>query len=73
MVAIEALEAKSLENKIFLLLSFILFSFMLILGVSLIYNYQNKEKNIKNELLNKNHSKITRLIIEELGLCCMNR
>lgn len=67
MIAIEALETKSLENKVFLLLFSILFSFMLILGASLIYNYQDKERNIKNELLNKNHSKITRLIIEELA------
>ncbi len=67
MIAIEELEVKSLENKIFLFLFLILSFLMVIIGVSLIYHYQNTEKKVKYELLNKNYSKITRLTIEELA------
>jgi len=67
MIAIEELEVKSLENKMFLFLFLISSFLMIIIGLNLIYHYQNTEKKVKNELLNKNHSKIKMLAIEELA------
>jgi hypothetical protein len=67
MIAIEELEVKSLENKIFLFLFLILSFLMIIIGISLVYHYQNMEKRVKNELLNTNSSKLRKLTIEELA------
>lgn len=67
MIAIEELEVKSLENKIFLCLFLILSFLMIIIGISLAYHYQNMEKRVKNELLNTNSSKLRKLTIEELA------
>lgn len=66
MIAIGEIELKSLENKIFLVLSLVLFILTIIIGTSLLSYNRSAEKQIKNELLNKNYSKIVRFIIEEL-------
>ena len=67
MIAIEELEVKSLENKIFLFLFLILSFLMIIIGISLVYHYQNMEKRVKSELLDENYNKLRKLTIEELA------
>ena len=67
MIAIEELEVKSLENKIFLFLLLISSFLMIIIGISLVYHYQNMEERVKNELLNTNSSKLRKVTIEELA------